>query len=437
MKPHESRPTWSGGLLPRSAIPRWWLYCLALVAAPGSAFAQLALTTSANTQYEYNSNVFDQQRGFPLPGLTTTGLSDSMIGYGGKLDATYLWSQQQFRAVILGTEYHYDRFTELNHSEYTLDGAWNWKVGPLLDGLVEVTRIRSMVSLYNLIQAQLALQTEQRETGKIGLQVTPDWRTEASGYTRYDQEPLLGAPNLSLTETSGQGAVKYTGTAGVTAGISAGYLTGSYEGVNNVNTNGIATIIAPSYHQINVGLVATDIVTGKSAFTGQIGYSKRTANAAGTDAGINNLSGATGDLDYKRALTGKTTLELELSRQINAYVYNSGSEIDSIGAIGANWQATYKIGVQLAYNYTYRQLPGQGDAPPGSNRTDRLNYVSLTVDYEALPWLSLKPYMNYQDRTATNFAGGNFNATVIGAKFTLQWQHGVQRPATPFQIQAQ
>ena len=68
-----------------------------------------------------------------------------------------------------------------------------------------------MVSLYNLIQAQLALQTEQRETAKIGLAITPDWRAEAGGYTRDVQEPLLGAPNLSLRESSGQGAFKYTG----------------------------------------------------------------------------------------------------------------------------------------------------------------------------------------------------------------------------------
>ena len=316
MKRHESRPTWSGGLLPRNAIPRWWLYCLALLAAPGSAFAQLALTTSANTQYEYNSNVFDQQRGFPLPGLTTTGLSDSMIGYGGKLDATYLWSQQQFRAVILGTEYHYDRFTELNHSEYTLDGAWNWKLGPLLDGLVEVTRIRSMVSLYNLIQAQLALQTEQRETGKIGLQSTPDWRAEASGYTRYDQEPLLGAPNLSLTETSGQAAVKYTGTAGVTAGISAGYLTGSYQGVNNVNANG-SRLMAPSYHQIKSGWwrptssPASRPSAARSAIRSACVPPQRAASTTCPAPPASSITGAR---------SPARPLELELSRQINAYL---------------------------------------------------------------------------------------------------------------------
>ena len=413
----------------------WRCLCyVALLASPVSAFAQLALTTAADTQYEYNTNVFDQQHGYPLPGLATAGYSDHFIAYAGKLDATYLWSQQQFHATVIGTEYHYDRFTELSHSEYTLDAGWNWKLGRNWDGLLEVSRVRSMVSLYNLIEAQLALQTEQRETGKIGYQFVPDWRAEASSYTRKIDEPLLGAPNLSLSESSGQGAFKYTGTAGVTAGVSAGYLHGTYDG--NPLVNGVATVLAPEYHQTSADLTATDIVTGQSTFVGAIGYSRRSSASSGIGAEINNISGATGELDYRRALTGKTTVELDLSRHINAYITGGGSEFDSIAALTANWQATYKIRVTAGYNYTYRQLPGQGDVPVGSNRTDRLNYVSLAVDYEALPWLSLKPYVNYQDRAASNVAGGNFNATVVGAQFTLQWQHGVVPPPTPFQIQA-
>jgi hypothetical protein len=43
---------------------------------------------------------------------------------------------------------------------------------------------------------------------------------------------------------------------------------------------------------------------------------------------------------------------------------------------------------------------------------------------------------HYQDRTSMNFAGGNFNAIVVGITFTLQWQHGVVPPPTPFQIVA-
>ena len=83
-----------------------------------------------------------------------------------------------------------------------------------------------------------------------------------------------------------------------------------------------------------------------------------------------------------------------------------------------NWQATYKIGVVLTYSYTYRQLPGQGDAPVGGERLDHLQLASLNVDYEPLDWLSLKPFVNYQLR-GSNYIGANFNATVVGVNFTI------------------
>ena len=100
---------------------------------------------------------------------------------------------QQFRAVILGTEYHYDRFTELNHSEYTLDGAWNWKLGRALDGLLEVTRVRSMVSLYNLIQAGLALRGAQTGTVPIANAALPTNAGEAVEWNRTEALQLFGA----------------------------------------------------------------------------------------------------------------------------------------------------------------------------------------------------------------------------------------------------
>jgi hypothetical protein len=420
----------------RIVTPSWsriarYACCLALLGSPACALAQLAVTATADTQYEYNSNVFDLQSGFPVPGLGGSGLSDSFIAYGAKLDATYLWSQQQFHALVLGNEYHYDRFSQLSHNEYTLDGGWNWKLGRLLDGLLEASRTRTMVSIYDLIETsqklQLAVQTEQRETAKIGLQATPDWRAEASGYTRKIEAPIVGEPDLSVTETSGAGAFKYTGTAGATAGLSVGYLQGAFKGTM---VNGVAAP-NPAYHETDFGLTATDIVTGKSTFLGRVGYSRRTSTGD-ANAAADSLSGVTGELNYLRALTAKTTMDLDLSRQINVYVTGNGSEIDNVAALTFNWQATYKIGVALGYSWTDRQLPGQGDG--GADRTDRLNYISLAIDYEAFPWLSLKPYVHYQDRSATNFAGGNFNATVVGVTFALQLQHGVIPPPTPFQI---
>jgi hypothetical protein len=405
--------------------PGWrHLWVAALLASPVSAFAELALTAAADAQYEHNSNVFALQSGFFTP-FGGTSFGDSFIAYGGKLDASYRLSQQQLYLTVQGNDYHYDRFKSLDHSDFTLDAGWDWKIGRVWDGVFDVTRIRSMVSFYNLVGSSLVIQTEQRETGRAGVQFTPDWRAEVTGITRKVDQPQATAPNLSLTENSGQFAIKYTGTAGVTSGLVGTYLKGSFSDTGPLT-------VAPSYTQTSGGLTATDEVTGQSTFRGQIGYTRRSS-----DSGINTISGVTGELDYRRILTGKTTVELDLTRQINAYLTNTASEIDSVAALTANWQATYKIGVVLGYTFTYRQLPGQGNVlvagvfvPTGSEQTQRLHMPSLTVTYLPVPWLTLKPYINYQSRTSQNYVGGNFDSTIAGVQFSLQWQHGTIPPRT-------
>jgi hypothetical protein len=393
-----------------------------LLVSPMAALAELVMTVAATSDFQYNSNVFDTQSGFANPfGGTRSG--DSYVNNGGKLDASYLWSQQQFYATLTGNDYHFGHFKQLDHSEYNLDGGWDWKIGRVLDGIFDVDRIRSAVSFYNLVDSSLVIQTEQRETARAGLQVNPDWRTELTGITRTVDQPQLLAPDLSLRETSGQLGIKYTGTAGVTAGIAATYLKGTFEDVG-------PTAVAPSYNQKTAALTATDEVNGQSTFRGNIGYTRRSS-----DSGINSVSGVTGEVDYRRALTGKTAAEIDLTRQVNAYLTNDASEIDSAAALTVTWQATYKIAMVLGYTYTYRQLPGQGNAlvggmivPNDSNRVDRLNFATLSLSYTPVQWLILKPYISFQNRTSQDFVGGRFDSNVIGAQFSLQWQRGTIPP---------
>ncbi len=390
-----------------------------LLATPMAVWAEVDITVTGNGVTQYNSNVFDTQSGFTNPfGGTRSG--DTYFAYGGKVDASYLHSQQQFYATLIGNEYEYGHFRQLDHSEFNFDGGWDWRLGGLLDGLIDVNRIRSMVSFYNLVGSSLVIQTEQRETGRASLQFTPDWRTELTGYTRKVDQPQTTAPDLSLTENSGTLGLKYTGTAGVTAGVAGQYLRGTFE-----NTG--PTVLAPSYNQKSAALTATDEVSGQTNFRGNVGYTSRSS-----DSGINTISGVTGELDYRRALTGKTTAEIDLTRQINAYLTNDASEIDSAATLNVTWQATYRISMEFTYSYTYRQLPGQGSAVVGdaivatdTQRIDRLNQTTLALTYAPIPWIILKPYVSFQNRTSGNFVGGNFNSDVIGLQFSGQWQRGV------------
>jgi hypothetical protein len=385
-----------------------WLSALSWVLLPASARAELTTTVAVTGQYESNSNVYDLQHGYPVPATNDYQHSDTDYAYGGIIQLRYLWSQQAFYASATGHDYRYDHFTQLDHSDYKLNGGLDWKLGSILDGNIDVLRSKTMVPFTDVTQSLLALETEQRESGKIGLLFASDWRVEGSGYTRMVMEPLVGSPNLQLTESSGIVAFKFIGNAGLTAGLDGGYLSGDYAGA--VATDN------PSYRQTMVGLVANYDASGHSTFLGQAGYSHRTSGT-----GIDNASGPTGELDYTNQLTAKTSVKLGLNRVINSYIFNTGSEIDTNATVTVNWQATYKLGVIAGYVWTYRELPGQGNAPVGSDRFDHVQFVSLNLDYEALRWLAIKPYASVLTRNS-DFVGGGFNATVYGISATVQWQ---------------
>ena len=380
-----------------------------LLLAAWPALAEVDVTASGVARYEYNSNVFDLQNGFPVPGTTNDfRRSDELYTYGALLDAAYLWDQQKLFGTFTANQFEYDHFTELDHLEYTADGGLNWKLGSNLDGTLEALRDRTMVAFTNVNNAQFVLQTEQRENAKVGVEFIPDWRLEGSGYYRTVDQNYLDAGGLDLTESQGQVAMRYLGLAGLTAGLSFAYTDGRYTGAG--------AGFNPNYEQSSISVVSTYAPTGRSTFKGALGYSDRRSAEAD-----NSISGVTGELDYDNQITGKTSTHLQISRLINSYISNTSSEIDSMANASVRWQTTYRLGVAAGYTYTYRDLPGQGNAPLGGNRIDHLQYATLNVDFDPFRWLILKPYANYQIRTS-NFVSGNFNATVVGLNFTVQWQ---------------
>jgi hypothetical protein len=398
---------------------------LGLVLLPTTARAELTLDTTGYGHWEYGSNVYALASGTPIPGSNNFVHEDYYLAYGGTFVVDELWQQQKFSLNLQGEDFRYDRLTQLDHSEYTLAGSWAWHLLRDLSGSIEVRRQRSMVSFSNLIDSPLILETEQRETASAAYQVNPKWRVEGSGYTRTLDAPQPTAPNLRLLESQGQASLDYTGIARVVANLTGTYLEGNFQ-----NNGSLENEIAASYHQATIGAGATYKVTGLSTFLGQIGYTDRQS-----DAGLNEISAVTGAFSYLRNLTGKTTMNLQFSRQVNSYLINSGSELDSNAGLVMNWQATIKTGVSLSYFYTYRQLPDQGFLP-NTNRLDHVQNMMLQVNYielqggiprnrqagQAAPgWLSIKPYVEYQTRTS-NYPFGGFNSISYGLLFTLELQ---------------
>jgi hypothetical protein len=394
---------------------KFWAIAGCLLCASAATFANVQMTTSATGEYQYNTNVFNLQSGAntTAPGITAPSRGDSDFGYGGALNLDDNVGLQDFFLHLSGKELRYDHYTDLNHDEYKLDGGLKWKLWTEVDGLVEVSRTRSMIAFYDLTPTaqatlQLPIETEQREAGQVNFFITPDFRVESSAYRRVVDEPLDATPNLQLTENEGQTAVKYLGTAKLTSGFSVAYLTGRYDGGSALSN--------PSYDQGTVDFVTSYQASGLSNVTGEVGYSRRTSAVQ-----TNNVSGVTGKIDYRGQLTAKSALELAVDREITSYIANAGAEIDTTGTIIYNWQITYKIGLSVLYSDSSRNYPDQG-LVPGTRRTDHQQDASLKFDYEVRRWLSIKPYITYETRSSA-YVGASFSSTIFGISVTA---HSIQ-----------
>jgi hypothetical protein len=413
-----------------SSLPGQRLACsaaaaCALALAPLAARAETTLLGTGYGRYEYSSNVYALAPGVPVPGTNKLTQSDYFLAYGGSFSVNELIERQKFYVNLAGEDFHYGQFSQLDHSEYTLGTGWDWVATTDLTGKLEVQRIHSMVSFSTLIDSPLLLQTEQRESGELGLQFAPVWRIDTAGFTRTVTIPQLDAPTFDLRESQGQAALNYTGLARIVAGVTGSYLEGAYQ---NPGTEMPGSLL--SYHQTTGAVSANYKVSGLSTFIGQLGFTDRQSASR-----LNSISGVTGAFQYTRNLTGKTTMNLQLARQVTSYVINSGSELDSSAGLDLVWQATYRTGVVLNYIYTYRQLPGQGFIP-GSNRLDHWQSIQLQLNYvefqgrvprngvpgqNAPALFSVQPFVRYQTRSS-DFPDGGFNSTSYGLLFTLQLQ---------------
>lgn len=396
------------GATGRKNAPTAFMICAAIGAAwlPLGARAQFTGKASAIGQFESNSNVFALESGVAPPENGDSRRSDTFLAYGAEFNGLYSTGRQEFYATASTKEYDYHHFTELDHNDYKLDAGLNWKLGGPLSGTLDMTRNHTMVPLYDLTGTQLALSvvTEQKESARVDLKLNSNWMVEGSGFTSKSEQPLVGAPDLQLTQSSGTASLEYLGVGGFTSGITAGYLTGDYSGANATAN--------PSYSQTTAGFLAK-YKRYRTTFDGQIGYSKRDSSD-----GSDNTSGITGLLAFTDQLTPKTSFSVKADRTINSYFLNTGSEIDTEAGASVVWQALYKLGVTVGYTFTYRKYPGQGNNPVGSDRVDIQEYATLGINYEPQRWLLIRPYANVETRRST-FIGGHFSATIFGVFLTV------------------
>lgn len=373
------------------------------------ANGQSKWTPYAAEEVQHDSNLFFLPSSGPVPqGNDGPTFGDDWLRSIAGFDGTYLWGRQKFFLTAEGRRFDYDHFSYLDHTEYLLHPGMDWQLTNLLDGTIDYRRERSAVPFTELLDStKLFLQTEDIGTASINVHVAPEWLLKTEGTYRNLDSPRPGALDLSLRESSVDESIRYLGVTHLSAGLDLKYLSGKYKGDPVTPTS--------SYDQSSAEFAAEYAVSGRTHFDGSLGYTHRSELGEA-------FSGLTGAVAYQHQITGKTSVDLALTRAVNSYVTTAGSEVDSSAALKLGYQATYKILVNAGYMWTENKFPSPpqlAGIPVTAVEALRLDHVQaseMEVKYQALRWLSVRVYARYQTRTS-NLADFQYEATSYGIEF--------------------
>lgn len=380
------------------AAPRRYRSAAAIAAALIGAVSCLTLSTPiradavlkpyVDAQVQHDSNVFRVPNTETLLLANGDGtLADTSETYRAGLDGTYEWGRQKFTATLEARHFNYNHYRDLNHYEYLADAGLTWQLTHLLDGTVDLRQERLMAPFALGNSTRLTIDVDRKAAATVNLHVTPDWRVDVGGYYHKLNSPLQNFADFVQHETNSHAGLTYVGLANLTYGIAFDHLDGRFE-----NAVGVGP-----YKQDTVQLNASYKVSGLTTLQAAAGYTRRSQTGAG-----NNLSAFTGTLGYTRQLTGKTSLNLAVSRAVNSYLAAGSSEVDTSASAQVDWQATYKIDVALNYFYVRSVFAGQ--FVPGSTtsgRVDKSPGGGLKITYRPVRLVQLQAYATQQSRRST------------------------------------
>jgi len=397
-----------------------------LVAAAQPALAASGFHPCATVGYEHNSNVF--MRPSSAPPFAAEGISalgDSTLNYEAGLGSELDWGADRFTLDASAKRDQYDRFSFLNHYEYLVDANLHWLSLGIVDGTLTYDQTHYLAPFTDTFTTALLLDTDRTAKAAVRILVTPQWRLDLTPELHQNDTPVPRFAGFKLHDTTGIAGLDYLGFGKLAAGLQFTYDKGRYEGI----------AAATRYQQREFDLTAHYKVGGFSTFSASAGYTSRNSEpnpvdsvpapagggiAAGFVGAAGRTSSSTGSLSYERQFTGKTRGTLSLFRRVDSYAGGANPEISTGGAVSVTWQADPKIRVNLDYGLTRDQIRGGLVVLAAGNRTDKTQTAKLEVHYDALSWLSARPYLTWSKATST-LTLGNYSGWILGVDVTARF----------------
>lgn len=377
---------------------------------PATAFAQTAFSPFAAVSVEHDSNVFgfaDREEAERIAG--DPALSDTIRRASVGADLQHTFGQQTLRVGVQGGRNDFQHFSQLDHSHHRLGAALDWQLGTRTDGLLDWRRERRLASLADRQSDELTMERERIATAALNVDIGADWRLENTARSRELASPLVGLPGFTLEEDSLATEMRHNGLGLFNAGLRAEYLDGRFTGTR---------LGEEPFDQITVEAVTNYAASGLSRLNARLGHSRR-RDRRNPD---NDTSAVTGLVSLERTISGVTSADLELFRQINSFSYGPESVIESGVRGSLRWQPTARTGVQAGLEWSRNRFQDdrQSDRSDAPVRNDRQRSAFVRAQYAPLQWLSLHPYVHVRDRSS-NYREQRYDKYVVGLEVRIRF----------------
>jgi exopolysaccharide biosynthesis operon protein EpsL len=321
--------------------------------------------------------------------------------------------RQVLSAALQASHTKYGQLPELDHDAKDLRVNWNWRVGNRFDGNLGVSYVDALAPFVNFQGPERNLRSERREFADGRWLLHPSWRLRA-GVARdtlaYDLEAQQTGNRV---EHVGELGLDFLARSGSTAGVQVRHTRGEFPNRQQLG----ALALDNSYDQDEVKAKINWLLTGKTGlqFLGGLVQRKHDVFPARDYRGINARLGANWQATAKLGVALATWREIGALDDVTAsYTLNQGA------SLGASWDLSDKLRVDTQLKRETSAYSGTSAlASALSERKDSVRRASVGLAYKATSHLRLGIQAYRAERSST-LAGNSYPTS--GVSFNSRYE---------------
>jgi exopolysaccharide biosynthesis operon protein EpsL len=362
-------------------------------------------------QVRYDSNIFRLSNSEdPEPFLGRSQKSDMIFSTnaGVRLDKSY--SQQRLEAEVMLVDHRFRTYDFLDYTAFNYKAALHWHLTPRISGVLLAEHKEEMNSFSEYRNTEKNVQTSDVRVFTIDGEIGGGFHVigglldvRARNSKTFEQ---VGDYQQDGFELGG----KYVAASQNWISIVQRETDGEYRGRELDPVAQLDSGFDQSETEANVFWR----LTGKSTLDGKLAYLKREHD----NFEARDYSGMVGRLLYRWDITGKTHLNVSVSRNMYSYQEDENSYyITETFSISPVWKYSPKTTFRARYDYSDRDYGGAVIAIP-EERRDKLQVFLVAADWQAARNIIVTGTLQ-RDKRTSNFEDFDYNANSasINAQF--------------------